>query len=119
MFLQLNHKDMEVYKEAKSMILASYKATSQFPRDERFALVTQIRRAASSVLLNIAEGSSRKSSAERARFYEVSRGSLIEVDAAFDIAKDLLYLEGMDLTGLCKTVNRTFQLLSRLIDSCE
>jgi four helix bundle protein len=94
------------------MILACYKATSRFPADERFSLVSQIRRAASSVLLNIAEGSSRKSSAERARFYEVSSGSLIEVDAAFDIANGLIYLEGMDLTALNKTVNRCFQLLT-------
>jgi four helix bundle protein len=51
--------------------------------EERFALAQQIRRAALSVHLNIAEGCSRKSETERKRFFEVSRGSIIEIDAGF------------------------------------
>ena len=56
-------------------------------------MIQQIRRAALSVVLNIAEGCSRKSEAERKRFFEISRGSLIEIDAAFDIANELGTLE--------------------------
>ena len=58
----------------------------------------QIRRAALSVHLNIAEGCSRRSQAERKRFYEIARGSVVEIDTALDIAVDLKYL----LEKVCK-----------------
>jgi four helix bundle protein len=54
-------------------------------------MASQIRRAALSVHLNIAEGCSRRSETERKRYYEVARGSLIEIDAALDIADSLNY----------------------------
>jgi four helix bundle protein len=65
--------------------------TKAFPADERFNMVQQVRRAALSVVLNIAEGCLRKSETERKRFFEISRGSLIEIDAAFDVANELEY----------------------------
>ena len=58
------------------------------PIDEKFGMITQIRRVALLVHLNIAEGFSRKSEAERKRYFEISRGSIIEIDAAMDIAND-------------------------------
>jgi len=54
-------------------------------------MIQQIRRAALSVCLNIAEGASRKSAAERKRYYEVARGSIIEIDAALDVSAELKY----------------------------
>jgi four helix bundle protein len=68
-----------------------YLVTKDFPSEEKFALVQQIRRAALSVHLNLTEGFSRKSVAERNRFFEVSRGSIIEIDGALDISADLGY----------------------------
>ena len=68
--------------------------TKHLPADEKFGMISQIRRAALSVHLNIAEGASRKSETERKRFYEVARGSVIEIDAALDIANGLNYLDG-------------------------
>jgi four helix bundle protein len=63
----------------------SYRITKIFPSEERFNLTQQIRRAAISVHLNIA-GASRKSELERKRFYEVARGSVIEIDSAIEIS---------------------------------
>jgi four helix bundle protein len=63
--------------------------TKAFPADERFNMVQQVRRGAISVVLNIAEGCTRKSETERKRFFEISRGSLL--DAAFDVANELEY----------------------------
>lgn len=80
-------------------------------------MISQIRRAALSVHLNITEGASRKSDQERKRYYEVARGSVIEIDAALDIAKDLLYLESLDVKALGETMIQTFKILSGLIDS--
>lgn len=100
MFLKLNHQKLDVYSCSMFFVLECYKLTKVLPPEEKFGMVSQIRRAALSVHLNIAEGASRKSPVERKRFYEISRGSLIEVDAAFDIAQELNYLDNYDLTNL-------------------
>ena len=60
-------------------------------------MVQQVRRAGLSVYLNIAEGCSRKSATERKRFYEISRSSVVEVDAALDVASDLQYIKQENL----------------------
>ncbi len=56
-------------------------------------MTQQLRRAALSIQLNIAEGSSRKSAVERRRYYEISRGSVIEIDTILDIAEELEYFK--------------------------
>ncbi len=61
MFLQLAHTKLNVYQFSQELALESYKITKNFPADEKFAMVQQIRRAAISVHLNLAEGCSRKS----------------------------------------------------------
>ncbi len=65
MFLQLAHTKLDVYQFSQELALECYRVTKNFPSDEKYAMVQQIRRAALSVHLNIAEGSSRKSDAER------------------------------------------------------
>ena len=95
MFLTLNHQKLDIYSISKSFVLECYKLTKHLPADEKFGMISQIRRAALSVHLNIAEGCSRKSEVERKRYYEIARGSLIEIDAALDVAKDLDYLKNI------------------------
>ena len=80
-------------------------------------MITQIRRASLSVHLNIAEGSSRKSEVERKRYYEVSRGSIVEIDAALDIAYDLNYLINIDLIKLGDEMVMCFKILTAMINS--
>ncbi len=91
MFLQLAHTKLNVYQFSQALALECYKITHQFPTEEKFAMVQQIRRAALFVHLNLAEGCSRKSKVERNRYFETSRGSVIEIDAALDIAYKLSY----------------------------
>src|SRR4029078_7063512 len=91
MFLQLNHQQLDIYRITRVFAVECYKITRGFPSEARFALSQQIRRAVLSGHLHIAEGCSRKSVPERKRFFEVSRGSMIEIDAAFDLAEDLGY----------------------------
>ena len=116
MFLNLNHQKLDIYSFSRSFVLECYKLTKVLPAEEKFGIISQIRRAALSVHLNVSEGSSRKSEAERKRFYEIARGSVIEVDAALDIAKDLNYLENYDLTNLGEKTVRCFKMLSGMID---
>ncbi len=81
-------------------------------------MVSQIRRAALSVHLNIAEGASRRSAVERARYFEIARGSLIEIDAALTIAESLGYLrQEEDLKVIIELGPRCFQILSKLISA--
>jgi four helix bundle protein len=77
MFLKLNHQKLEVYTYSRAFTLACYKLTKALPVEEKFGMISQIRRAALSVHLNIAEGASRKSEVERKRYYEISRGSMV------------------------------------------
>lgn len=116
MFLDLKHKQLEVYKASKAYVLSCYKITNDFPPNEKFAMTSQVRRAALSTHLNISEGASRKSIAERRRFYEISRGSMVEVDAAMDIADELGYLKSLDLNDFRESTIQAFKLLSGLIN---
>lgn len=65
MFLPLNHKNLDVYKASRELLKESYFITKSLPPEEKFNLIQQIRRAALSVKLNIAEGASRKSVARK------------------------------------------------------
>ena len=115
MFLKLNHQKLDIYCVSKELVLECYRLTKFFPPEERYSMVSQIRRAALSVHLNIVEGSSRKSTAERKRFYEIARGSVIEIDAAIDIANALEYFRNMAIEELGEKIIRCFGMLSGLI----
>jgi four helix bundle protein len=115
MFLELSHTKLDIFKVSKSFVLNCYKETKTFPSEEKFGIVQQIRRAALSVHLNIAEGCSRKSAAERKRFYEVARGSLIEIDSALDISVDLNYIAKEKLAEVGQLIVRIFQMISKMI----
>lgn len=115
MFLQLAHTKLLVFAKSKDLILESYRLTKLFPEYERFALAQQIRRAACSIHLNIAEGCSRKSLVERNRFFEIARGSLVEVDTAISIAIDLEYISIEKLDRIKILIIENFKLLSALI----
>lgn len=116
MFLQLAHKQLDIYNASKSFVLACYQLTKTLPAEERFNMTQQIRRAALSVQLNIAEGASRKSYVERKRFYEIARGSVIEIDAALDIACELKYIIKDEQGKLGELMIRCFQMLTKMVD---
>ncbi len=117
MFLELSHTKLNIFSETQDLAVECYQATKGFPADEKFALVQQLRRAAVSVHLNVAEGCSRKSEVERRRFFEVSRGSLIEVDAAIGIAFKLSYCNMGEMERLGQLIVSCFKQLSGMIKS--
>jgi four helix bundle protein len=67
MFLNLNHQKLDIYKATQQLVFECYKLSIQIPAEEKFGMISQIRRAALSVHLNLAEGSARKSEVERKR----------------------------------------------------
>lgn len=115
MFLPVNHTKLNVYHASRELLKECYRVTGQLPQHERFILVQQIRRAALSVILNIAEGASRKSIMERKRFFEISRGSIVEIDAATEIIKDLEYLQLEKMEKLGLWLNKCFSMLCKMI----
>ena len=116
MFLQLSHKTLDVYHASQTLALNCYRITKTLPSDERFSMIQQLRRAALSVHLNLAEGCSRKSMVERRRFFEVSRGSVIEIDACLELAVKLNYVTLDNLKDLGQSIVKTFQMLSKMIN---
>lgn len=119
MFLTLGHTKLDIYAITRRFVKECYVATIKFPSEEKYILIQQIKRAALSVHLNVAEGSSRRSEAERLRFYEIARGSVIEIDAAFDIASDLGYCTKESLQQVGEALINCFKYLSGLINSIK
>ncbi|MBI5856524.1 MAG: four helix bundle protein [Sphingobacteriales bacterium] len=115
MFLTLNHQKLEVFSASKEFVFECYRLSKSLPDSEKFSMISQIRRAALSVHLNIAEGASRRSEQERKRYYEIARGSIIEIDAALDIANGLSYLKKINLNPLGEKMIRCFKLLCGMI----
>ncbi len=113
--LVLAHKQLEVYKQAKELLMLVYLITSKFPKEEKYLLVNQLRRAAVSVCSNIAEGSSRFSDPEKKRFYEISRSSLVEIDTQTDISISLGYMNQEDLQQIEGLMEAVFKMLSKMI----
>lgn len=112
--LKLNHKDLTVYKKSIVLVKEIYLLTNELPPEERFGLQSQLRRASVSIPSNISEGSARKSVAERKRFYEIARSSLVEVDTQIVICIALNYLTTNDIQRLEKLANEVFAMLSAM-----
>jgi len=102
------------WKEAYRLCLQVYRATSEFPSYEKFGMTSQVRRAAYSVPLNIAEGNAKRSRPERARYFTIALGSLEELHCALRLSHDLEYLSEEKLVGMDDQINRTSYLLTRL-----
>ena len=113
--LLLNHKKLNVYNKCIDLVSEIYDLTKSFPSNEKFGLVSQLRRSAISIPSNIAEGSSRKTAKERKRFYEISRSSLVELDTQIGITQKLGYLSHRQTTKLEALANEVFAMLSAMI----
>lgn len=85
-----------VWQKAHSYVLAIYKITKQYPKEELFCLVNQMRRAAASITANIVEGYAKISSKDKLRFYNISQGSLEETRNFIILSKDLGYITLQD-----------------------
>jgi four helix bundle protein len=110
-------QQLEVWQEAHKLVLMVYRVTKKFPSDERFGLVSQMRRAAVSMPANIAEGFKRRGIQDKIRFYNTSEGSLEELKYFFILSKDLEYISSNnDLMAQAETAGR---LLNGLISSTE
>lgn len=90
---RFSFESLEVYQKCRVLVTDVYQVQRDFPIEERFALGDQVRRAATSVTANLAEGSGRNSLREKIHFIEISYGSLMEVFCELQTAADLGYIE--------------------------
>lgn len=110
-----DYKELEVWQKAVSHATQLYEITRAFPDTERFGLTSQIRRAATSVPANIAEGWGRGSTREYIQFLHVARGSLLELETHLIIAKKLGYLSDGQSADTGEQIESISMMLNRLI----
>ncbi len=115
--LELSHKNLEVYKTALLLVKEIYAATKNFPKEEQYVLVSQLRRAAISVCSNIAEGAARKTKPDRRRFYEIARSSLVEVDTQIEASLILNYISKPEISDIENYLESIFKMLSKMISN--
>ena len=99
-------EDLSVWKKAHALVLRIYALSSKFPREERFGLTSQLRRAAVSVPANIAEGFIKRSKSDKARFYNIAEGSLEEVRYYLILTQDLKFADTKDAVIALEEVSR-------------
>jgi four helix bundle protein len=115
--LKLNHKKFQVWELSLALTESIYQLVRHFPDDEKYGLTAQIKRASISVTSNISEGAARISKAEKRRFFEIARSSLVEVDAQLEIALKLGFINTSNqlLPQISKQMLSTFKLLSAMM----
>ncbi|HEX8845332.1 MAG TPA: four helix bundle protein [Pyrinomonadaceae bacterium] len=108
------HEKLDVWNKAIAFVVDVYKITESFPKDEKFGLTSQVRRAAVSVPANIAEGAGRNSSKEFAHFLSNAQGSASEVETELLIAHRLGYLEKNDYLELRASLDNIGRMITGL-----
>jgi len=114
-----NYQKLKVWEKAHAVVLDVYLLTKNFPQDERFGLTSQIRRSASSIPANIAEGSARGSDADYARFLYIAMGSAAELDYHLLLARDLELIDSQRYETLSGEINSVGRMLNAFIQKLK
>lgn len=113
----LSFEDMTAWQEAITLAVSIYQLTKTFPKEEQFALTSQIRRAATSISANIAEGFGRYGLKEKMQFYKIAYGSLLEVKSFLYLSEKLGYCSSADLDDTLTSITLLQKRINALIAS--
>ncbi len=108
-------EDMPVWQESQDFAVEVYKLTKTFPKDELYALTNQMRRASSSVSANIAEGFGRKTDKDKANFYHIALGSLLETKNFIYLAGRLQYLDQQEIDKTIPLINSVHRQITAIL----
>ena len=114
---QFSFERLDVWQRGRELCKIIYQISQKFPPDERFGATQQIRRAALSITCNLAEGSSRHKSVEKARYTEIAYGSLMEVLNLLIVAVDLHFISEITFTDTRPIIEEISNKLNRLRES--
>jgi four helix bundle protein len=110
-------RQLKVWQDSHQLVLKVYGLTNHFPSDEKYGLVSQMRRAAVSIAANIVEGFRRRSKKEKRQFYSIAQSSADELLYFFILCKDLGYIE--DNRGETELIDAIIRMLSAMIKRTE
>jgi len=108
-------RNLKVWEKSHRLVLEIYQLTQNFPKEERYGLTSQIRRAAGSIPANIAEGCGRQSDVDFARFVQIGLGSASELEYHIVLAQDLNYLSQTDGENLISKIQELKRMMTPLI----
>ncbi len=114
-----NFKELNVWKESRILVKEIYLLTKNFPKDEKFGLVSQIRRAAISICANIAEGTGRDTENQLLNFLNIAKGSAYEIENLLILCKDLEYLNEQEFISLESQVIKIQNMLYRFSEKIQ
>ena len=114
-----NYKDLKVWEKAHSFTLKVYEYASQFPKEEMYSLTSQLKRSASSIPANIAEGCGRSSDKEFCRFLSISFGSANELEYQVILCADLSFIDFNKREELLLKIGEVKKMLNGLISSVQ
>jgi four helix bundle protein len=109
------HKKLDAWKLSMDLVLDVYQVIEKFPRQEKYGLVDQIRRAVISIPSNIAEGAARQTKKEFSNYLHIAQGSLSELDTQLELAARLGYIDNRDQNRLDEKMQRIDKLITGLI----
>jgi len=112
-------RSLAVWERSHKLTLDLYSVTKSFPREELFGLISQVRRSASSISANIAEGCGKSSDADFSRFLQISFGSACEVEYHILLSRDLGYLTKDQYIGLNSDILVVKKMLAALISKIK
>lgn len=114
-----NFKELLVWQKSINFVTEIYELTNDFPKNEMYGLISQIRRASISIPSNIAEGNSRRSVADYLQFLKIARGSCAEVETQLIIAQNLKFLSEEHDLKLNQDIIEISKMLNGLINSLK
>lgn len=118
----MSYKDftkISVWQKSFDLLIKIYQLTKTFPKKEKFGMISDIRRAANSVVHNIAEGFGRYERKDKTRFYKISRGSSYEVISQALVSSALQYLDEKDKKEVISGYKQVIDELDSIIKSVE
>lgn len=110
-----NFRELKVWNDARELVKVIYQLSDEFPKDEKFGLVAQMKRCSISVPANIAEGSAKYSQKDFIRFLQISLGSLYELESHIILSQDLQFLSKNQVSKIVNQIQTLQKRVSALI----